>query len=171
MGMNKQLDQEAFARYDKCLCAFCRESAMMEDMVWRIENGKKLPEWELEYHLATMRNVKQSLIQSKCELGFIDELAFTKDNYFQGFRYQKGRLSGDYTLLTDIVLPWVTKFDPDHRYQYEVGTLLMFHYMYQKKRRGFFSLKTREKSVKEPFRKRLFLFRQNRRIKKYEKKF
>ena len=71
------------------------------------------------------------------------------DAKFLGFEMKDGRLYGDYTNLMPIVENFVGEFNEEKVYVYEVGTLILFHYMrqmgmdgivpiYNKKRKSFF---------------------------------
>ena len=124
-----------FDQYEKYLCGFCRESAYMEDMKIRIENGIPVTRVEAVSHMYTMRNCKEALLEMKHELGLPDGLKFTDDAVFQGFSYNNGQLVGDCTHLYKIIKPWLDNFNPKDPYKYEVAILLLFHYKFWEERK------------------------------------
>ena len=131
--------------YQDYLCYLCRQSASLEEIAKAVESGKEVSATELEKRLAYVETAKVQFLQLKEELGITGGLDFMDDVNFNGFSFKNGRLEGDYTYLEKVILPWVENFNKENPYTYEVGTLILFHYLNQKnpggevKRRGFIS--------------------------------
>lgn len=139
--MNVALVEE----YKDFLCYFCRLSAYLEDVKKQVVNGDSVSAEEVYACLEDMEIAKRELLKKKEQLGISGGLDFMDNVNFQGFKYVDGELSGDYTNLEKILVPWIETFDVKNPYKYEVGVLLMFHYMKQtgldkpvKGRVGFF---------------------------------
>lgn len=122
--------EEMIEQYRGCLRLFCTESAFLEELKGKIENGVVSDE-EIAPHLSFMEEVKNDLLDLKKKLGFEGELDFMNDVKFLGFQFKDGSLSGDYENLIPIVSNFIEEFDEENVYQYEVGTLILFHYMRQ----------------------------------------
>lgn len=122
---------ELVEEYRNILCYFCHLSACLEDVKFRLEKGEEVSEEEVSSFLEHMGIAKRSLLNKKEELGIPDGLDFMDNVNFQGFQFVDGELSGDYKNLEKILLPWVENFDMKNPYKYEVGVLLLSHYMKQ----------------------------------------
>lgn len=117
--------------YQNYLCYLCRQSACLEDLTRQVEAGIEISAEDLSKRLSYMEKAKKKLLKLKEELGMEGGLDFMDDVNFQGFSFQKGRLSGDYTNLEKVILPWISNFDEKNPYTYEVGVLITFHYKKQ----------------------------------------
>ena len=141
--------EELLQSYKDCLCFFCRQSAFLEGLA---EDPDEYSEEEIRAQLDLTERAKAKLLRLKKELGFDGGLDFMEDSKFLGFEMKDGRLSGDYANLIPIVENFIEEFDEEKVYVYEVGTLVLFHYMRQmgldsivpvhgkKKRRGLFGI-------------------------------
>lgn len=116
--------------YRGCLRILCTESAFLEDYRRKIEKGVVSDE-EIAPHLSLLEEVKKDFLELKRKLGYEGELDFMSDVKFLGFEFKDGCLSGDYKNLMPIVTGFIEEFDEDKVYQYEVGTLILFHYLRQ----------------------------------------
>lgn len=123
--------EEMIERYKDCLCFVCRQSAFLEDVRVRIENGEVVPVKEITSRLSLLERAKEELLSLKESLGFEGGLDFMDDVKFQGFQFKDGTLSGDYSNLYKLISPWVLNFDEKKPFTYEVGVLILFHYMRQ----------------------------------------
>lgn len=123
--------KEKQQEYLDVLCFFCRLSASLQNMKEKMENGEDVSEKEASSLFHKMAWAKERLLSLKEELGIEDGLEFTDNVKFKGFSYQEGMLSGDYGDFLKIVLPLVDEYKQEKSYLYEVGCLLMFHYMAQ----------------------------------------
>ena len=117
--------------YKAFLCYFCRLSAQLEDVKFRLKRGEEISEDEISYSLKRMGVAKRELLKRKEQLGISGGLDFMDNVRFQGFQFVDGELSGDYENLEKILIPWVESLDIKNPYKYEVGVLLLFHYMKQ----------------------------------------
>ena len=127
----KQLLLEQYKDY---LCAFCRECAYMEDMKIKVVKGILITRVDLVSHLFSLRNCKEALLEVKHELGMDGGITFTDNMDFQGFSYRDGQLIGDCTHLYRIIKPWIENLDPQNPMKYEVGILLLYHYIFREER-------------------------------------
>lgn len=120
--------------YKNALCLLCRQSAIVEQFVALVKNGYSVEEAEMQEHLDLFARAKERFLEVKKDLGFKDGLTFLQEDVsFQGFRFKKGQLSGDYTHLTDILIPWMEQPESAaNHYKYEVSCLLLSHYFMQK---------------------------------------
>ena len=144
------MDLALIEEYKEFLCYFCYLSAFLEDVKFKVEKGEAISEEEMNFRLTDMAIAKKELLERKEKLGITGGLDFMENVNFQGFQYVNGELSGDYENLEKILLPWVEKFDIKNPYKYEVGVLLLSHYMRQKgldevkkrksRRGGFFGI-------------------------------
>ncbi len=116
--------------YKECLTLICTESAFLEDYKRKYEKGV-VSEEEIAPHLSFMRKVCEEFLELKKKLGFDGELDFMNNVKFLGFEFKNGCLMGDYSNLEPIVASFLAEFDEDRVYQYEVGMLIMFHYLRQ----------------------------------------
>lgn len=160
-------------QYERYLCAFCKQSAHMENLKIRIESGEVVSEKEMTSHFISLRDCKDALLETKKELGFAGGLDFTDDCNYQGFQYVNGQLRGDVSNLPMIIMPWLKKLDEEKPFKYEVGMLMLFHYMMQEERRKELVAKQRKQAFFPRIKKgmgRIFrLFKsQKRRYKTYD---
>lgn len=126
------MDKEAIMEaYKDCLCYVCRQSAYMEEITFLVKRGKKIDVDELNAQLCNLKKGKEKLLELKDKLGYEDGLEFMDDVKFQNFTYENGHLFGDYEKLLTIIIPWIENFNEKEPYKYEVGMLVLFHYMRQ----------------------------------------
>lgn len=125
-------------RYKDALCLVCRQSAILEQYYMLMKEGKEVDENTLIYHLELLVSAKESFLALKKELGYTDGLSFMDDANFCGFSYKNGCLSGNYSKLPDVLLPFVEKESDDTHFRYEVGILLFTHYFMQRGEYGDF---------------------------------
>ena len=123
--------EELLKQYDGTLCLFCRQCAYMDKMRKQIEKGKKVKSSEMEDMLELAEAAKLDLLRLKKELGFDGGLDFMKDIKFYGFEFKDGSLSGNYRNLFKIIRPFIEELDEERIYAYEVGTMILFHYIVQ----------------------------------------
>jgi len=119
--------------YKDALCLLCRQSAILEQYHLMIQEGKQVDEEAFVYHMQLLVKAKESFLQIKRKLGQEGALSFMDDANFCGFRFINGCLTGDYAKLPDIVLDWIEQEgEKDSYFKYEVGILLLSHYLMQK---------------------------------------
>lgn len=142
--------------YKAYLCYFCRLSAYLEDVKKKVENGVDISSDEFYACLEDMEIAKRKLLLIKEKLGISGGLDFMDNVNFQGFQYVDGELSGDYTNLEKILIPWVEGFDIKNPYKYEVGVLLLFHYMKQTGKDSVKKAKQKRRFCMKSFFKKIF---------------
>ena len=123
--------EELMEEYRCALACLCRQSAFMERYLVAMQSGRYVSPRALQKRLRYMEYSKEYLLRTKELLGYTDGLSFMEDVYFQGFQYVGGVLSGDYTLLPQIIAGWLTKAG-DKNFVYEVAILITVHYSFQK---------------------------------------
>lgn len=155
---DKESDEKLFLleQYKKYLCAFCRECAYMEDMKIKVEKGILITRVELVSHFFSLRNCKEALLDVKHEMGMDGGITFTDNMDFQGFSYKDGQLIGDCTHLYRIIKPWIENLDPKNPMKYEVGILLLFHYIFREERMRKELKKEKRRLIKEKLIRMLF---------------
>lgn len=114
--------------YQNYLCYLCRQSACLEQLTRQVEAGMRISAEDLSKRLMHVEKAKKKLLEIKEALGMEGGLDFMDDVNCQGFSFKQGRLEGDYTNLEKVILPWITHFNEENPYLYEVGVLLAFHY-------------------------------------------
>lgn len=123
--------EQALREYRGFLHYLCFISAWLEKAKKQLSRGENISEEELSNYLIDMEIAKRELLERKKLLGISGELDFMDDVRFQGFQFVGGELSGDYENFKKIIYPWVNEFDMKNPYTYEVGVLLLSHYMMQ----------------------------------------
>ena len=138
--------EKMIKRYIGCLTLVCTESAFLEEYKRKYEKGVVSDE-EITPHLSYMREVTEEFLELKKKLGFDGGLDFMNDVKFLGFEFKDGCLSGDYKNLMPIVTGFVEEFDEDKVYQFEVGMLILFHYLRETGKDKGISFKEKKKGL------------------------